>query len=327
MNSPSGLVFRAFRKAYEVLGISRDRIYQNKPFEGVVVAKEANRLISKAIEDGHPYMVSRFGTPESLTILNSLDIQISRHPSSLVRYHAAIQGRWTAWQDKVKRLIQDNVGFFPTTDSALEQFAAFYTSQIPSLDMLGVWGFVPGESHLIRHYCPHAVLFDPRALEPYFFENPWSASLQGRKVLVIHPFTDSITAQYKNRIRLFKNPGVLPEFELLTLRAVQSLAGIETPFADWFSALDWMKAEMGRINFDVAIIGAGAYGLPLCAHAKSLGKVAVHMGGATQILFGVRGKRWDNMEEFSALINEHWIRPSPGEGITNASKIEDGCYW
>jgi hypothetical protein len=144
---------------------------------------------------------------------------------------------------------------------------------------------------------------------------------------VIHPFVDSISKQYKKRELLFKDPSILPEFELLTLRAVQSLAGTPTPFHSWFEALDSMKDQIDRLNFDVAIIGAGAYGLPLSAHVKACGKVAVHMGGSTQILFGIRGKRWDDMPAFSDFINEHWIRPAAHEMITHAKKIEDGCYW
>jgi hypothetical protein len=35
----------------------------------------------------------------------------------------------------------------------------------------------------------------------------------------------------------------------------------------------------------------------------------VHLGGATQRLFGIRGKRWDERPFFQNLYNEHWTRP------------------
>jgi hypothetical protein len=56
-------------------------------------------------------------------------------------------------------------------------------------------------------------------------------------VLVIHPFADSIEAQYRRRELLFDNPGVLPDFHLKTVRAVQSLAGNKAPFNDGFEAI------------------------------------------------------------------------------------------
>ena len=77
----------------------------------------------------------------------------------------------------------------------------------------------------------------------------------------------------------------------------------------------------------MAIIGAGAYGLPLAAHVKRLGKKAVHLGGATQILFGIRGKRWDEMPFFQKLYNEHWVRPLPSEVPKDYQRVEGGCYW
>lgn len=45
------------------------------------------------------------------------------------------------------------------------------------------------------------------------------------------------------------------------------------------------EIEALKFDFDVAIIGCEAYGFPLAARLKRAGKIVVHMGGATQILF------------------------------------------
>lgn len=320
-------VERIIRKAYSLVGLSREALYANRPQPDVLTAEEANGRIAATIREGSPAMISRFGTPESLTILNYLDLCCFRNQSLLSRIHARFQGRWEVWQDAVRNLISNNVGFFPPTDACLERFVPFYIEQIRKMDMIGVWDFVPGESFLMNRYCPGAVRFDPSALEPYFSVNPWSGLLRGLRVLVVHPFTRSIEAQYQRREKLFDDPRILPEFDLVTVKAVQSLAGTPTPFQDWFEALDWMKTRIESLPFDVAIIGAGSYGLPLSAHVKSLGKIAIHMGGATQILFGIRGKRWDEMPAFQRFFNDAWVRPLPGEGIPEGAKVENGCYW
>ena len=52
-----------------------------------------------------------------------------------------------------------------------------------------------------------------------------------------------------------------------------------------------MEERIGKIDFDVALLGCGAYGLPFAASIKRMGKKAVHLGVATQILFGIKGKR------------------------------------
>ena len=132
------------------------------------------------------------------------------------------------------------------------------------------------------------------ALDPLLGQ--WSHLLKGRKVLVISPFAEQIESQYKKRTLLFPNsPSMLPDFELITIKAVQTMAEqIDPRFGNWFEALDYMKVEILKHEFDVALVGAGAYGSPLCLYIKSLNKQAIQTGGATQLLFGIIGRRWEN---------------------------------
>ncbi|MFB9076922.1 hypothetical protein ACFFWB_05795 [Flavobacterium procerum] len=70
-------------------------------------------------------------------------------------------------------------------------------------------------------------------LYPFFVEKPWTKALKGKKVLIVHPFEETIQEQYKLRNKLFENPDVLPEFDLITYKTIQSAAGIEVPYKDW----------------------------------------------------------------------------------------------
>lgn len=164
-------------------------------------------------------------------------------------------------------------------------------------------------------------------MEPYDYAQPWSRALAGKKVLVVHPFAETIKKQYQKREQLWENKDVLPEFELKTIKAVQSIAGEETPYKDWFEALRRMEDQMDLIDYDIAIIGCGAYGFSLAAHAKRMGKKAVHLGGATQILFGIKGKRWDELPAVSKFYNEHWVYPSAADTPKHKDRVENGCYW
>jgi hypothetical protein len=49
----------------------------------------------------------------------------------------------------------------------------------------------------------------------------------------------------------------------------------------------------------------------------------------TQILFGIKGRRWEREygDSTAKLFNEHWVRPSPVETPDNKDRIERGCYW
>lgn len=155
----------------------------------------------------------------------------------------------------------------------------------------------------------------------------WTRELEGKKVLVIHPFAKLIEEQYKKRELLYEDKEYLPEFELVTIKAVQSLGGIcEEGYSNWFEALNSMKKQMKEIEFDVLLVGCGAYGLPLAYEAKKMGKVAIHMGGDLQLLFGIKGKRWDKGfgEKY---YNEHWVYPGEEYMPKNYKNVEDGCYW
>lgn len=149
--------------------------------------------------------------------------------------------------------------------------------------------------------------------------------------MVVHPFVDSIRYQYEhNRDKLFGNPDVLPEFkELLTVKAVQTISDQQDErFDTWFDALQFMKDEISKLDFDIALIGCGAYGMCLAAHVKRMGKQAVHLAGWTQMLFGVYGERWiKDQPQYSKYINEYWIRPLESEKPKGAEKVENGCYW
>jgi hypothetical protein len=299
---------------------------QNRKF-ALLTKENSNEYFKSIINSGEPSMITRLGTPESNCLLNYLQVVKYHDRRFLKRFDAALRGNLSVWNNLVKKDLQDLVGFFPTTEENLLNFSSIYSSSIADSDGIGVWGYVPGENFIIRKYCPEAIKYDPEVLDPYFFGDPWTSQLKSKKVLVIHPFADSIKMQYKKRDTLFLNKNILPDFELQTVKAVQSIAGNKTPFKDWFDAFEYTKSEINKIDFEVALIAAGSYGLPLASYVKSIGKCAIHMGGSLQILFGIKGKRWDEHPATRALYNDSWVRPNENEIVKNSEIVEGGCYW
>jgi hypothetical protein len=55
--------------------------------------------------------------------------------------------------------------------------------------------------------------------------------------------------------------------------------------------------------------------------------VAIVLGGAIQVLFGIKGRRWKTHEVISKFWNDDWIYPKPEETPQGARDIEGGCYW
>lgn len=283
--------------------------------------------LKKILSENQPCMICRFGSVEMEALLTYLNIiDDSNSLLKCVRYITGKNGRFW-WEHHTKNAMAINSGFFPTTNSYLNRFGERYINDIKNIDVLGSW--MVDEIRLQETFFPTAVRIQLSYLEPYYYQNPWSEVLRGKTVLVIHPFEESIQSQYTKRKVLFKDDRVLPDFELKTLKAVQSIANNQVNFSNWFEALDYMCERVANIEFDVAIIGAGAYGLPLASFVKKVGKKSVHLGGATQLLFGIRGKRWEEEDRnfYRQLFNEHWVRPLPSEMPPNFQKVEDGIYW
>jgi hypothetical protein len=280
-----------------------------------ILSQEAgNILIKNVLLSPNPLMVTRLGSIE----LDCLAFYLRRRNN--------LEGNKRPYNHKSRDMMWENAGFYPTDNNSLDAFAELYIKCINRIDIIGVW-FNFYENIICERFCPDACLVPLRSIEPYYSDNPWSKSLENKKVMVIHPFEKSIKSQYKKRKLLFANTDVLPNFELITLKAVQSSAKTKPGFETWFDAYEHMCAEINKIDFDIALIGAGAYGLPLASYTKSIGKKAIHMGGGTQILFGIQGKRWDQHEVISKFYNEHWVRPLPSERPDQYHKIEGGCYW
>jgi hypothetical protein len=270
----------------------------------------ATAAIRGILERNSPAMIARFGSVEIKALLWP-------HLPWVVRRAA---------KHRVISEMTINAGFFPAARTAIEQFSVLMYEDMGQLDVLGSWR---PEEYLLYRHLRRVTRVQLAALEPYLSAHPWSETLEGRRVLVVHPFSRSIESQYHNhRQKLFNDGRVLPKFRsLATIQAVQTIAGNKSQYSNWFEALKSMKVAMDAADYEVAIIGCGAYGFPLAAHAKRRGKLAVHLGGATQILFGIRGNRWDADPQISRLYNEWWVRPAPEERVAGADRVENACYW
>jgi len=268
--------------------------------------QSASNKIYENLTSNKPAAICRFGRIE-IASMKEIDL--------------INKGKSKYYKDKFKAL-ESNAGFFPIKENNIKKFYLRMKEDIRYVDILGQW-------------CPEELYFKDELknikkipledIEPFNHKSPWTRALKRKKVLVITPYSNTIIKQYKKRKLLFKNKDILPKFKLLTLTSVNSVGGENEGFESWFEALKYMENKISKIDFDIAILGCGAYGLPLAAHIKRIGKKAVHMGGSTQLLFGIKGKRWE--ESHLNLINKHWVRPASNERPKNYKKIESGCYW
>jgi hypothetical protein len=256
--------------------------------------EKANKIISKKVKSKKPFMMCRYGSNEFRNLFqeNEFDVLCS------------------------------NAGFFPNDKKLLKKFREVYFESSKQIDLLRIWNY---KNHFFKKIkwiknFPNIESFIGIDTGP---NNEWVKSLENKGILIIHPFKKTIETQMKKRKKL----GILPKFKKMeVIPAVQTIAGNTDPrFKNWFEALNWMKKEIDKKDFDIALIGCGAYGLPLAAYVKSRGKQAIHVGGALQLFFGIGGKRWENNPNLKR--NKYWTSPSKEDLIPNYKKVEGGCYW
>lgn len=289
--------------------------------------QEGNDYILKRLneyQDGG-FMLAKWGTTEFNQVIKTY---MADKGYSLTDYKEMIQGIVPIPENKPNFSLYNLSGVFPATVELSNRFAKQAIEDCQIIDILASYMY---NEHRIRKLQKNAVRVNLNAFyAPWLFNNPWTKWLKDKSVLVVHPFIESIKYQYENnRTKLFKNPDVLPLFSKIQyIKAVQSIIGEKTLFNDWFEALNYMENEIDKCDYDVAIIGCGAYGMSLAAHVKRRGKVALHLAGWTQMLFGVYGERWISQQsEYKNVINKFWIRPNQNENLKKSKLVENGCYW
>lgn len=272
---------------------------------------DGEEILEEELEKDTPSLIARFSTVEYTTVR---EFKRNKRNSKI-----------DVFSEHQRYSMSNNAGFFPVTNKALTRFACELIDLTYRIDVLACWHRKFEETICLDYLPQHSKLVHLCNINPLTSAKPWTRNLKGKKVLVIYPYADTIKKQYEKRELLHKNTDILPEFELITMKPVQSIGDnkIAYNYESWFDALKDMKKQIKTIDFDIALIGAGAYGLFLADYCKSLGKKAVHMGGDTQLLFGIKGKRWDDY----GIYNEYWVRPSEEEKPLGAEKVEGGCYW
>lgn len=297
-----------------------NRLYEVRP---ALSRDETQDAIKQAIESAQPFMASRFGSTELRVLLKyknrNRNTYLQRAYKMLVNIESPV---WSAWEH---RNIRTQSGFFPIDRQSVDYFSSMYIDAAKDIDLLGSW--VRGENQFLKE-TENSLITKIESLEPFFSESPWTSALKDQSVLVIHPFADSIKRQYaEHRTNLFKGQQMLPEFKLTTLRPPQTLVRETEGWSSWFEGLDYLKEQVQSLDFQVALVACGAYGMPISAHLKSIGKTVIHLGGPLQLLFGITGNRWRTQPEYSKLFNEHWTCPSQQERPPGHNLVDKGVYW
>lgn len=265
--------------------------------------QEASDVIAAHIRSGEPMSVIRMGISE----LNW--VCMWQHMMRLPNWF------FYSWVQKLFHNDEEN-----------QHFVDLMLHAYQTADYIGNWYWSDAEGELLRRYAPQAAYGPARVIEPYYLEDSWLSALKGKRVLVVNPFVETIRQQYARKDLIYPN-GMLPDFELVTVPSVWYNADGNPDFATWFDALEYLEEQVDKQTYDIALLGCGPFGVPLTAHIKETGHQAIYIGGAVQVIFGIKGSRWDGIPEVARLYNEYWVRPGDDNKPTSTKDLDGNCYW
>lgn len=270
---------------------------------------QASNFIYELLTSERPILVNRVGESEG-------------HALSYYYKYRFLNTKNIQYTEEICQKLSHMTGFFPCTPEAIDNFCKRNIESISNSDLYAAW---TKHDKKLEHFMPRSLcrLVD---LEPFHVVRPWTLALENKRVLIVSPLEEEIRHQYAIRESLFQIR-TLPDFDLRFVRPPQTQGGEQTTFQSWAQAMQCLWERVQKTEFEVALIGAGAYGPPLANLIKESGRSAIVLGGALQLIFGIRGRRWEQDKRYNSIMNEHWIRPNPDKRPKNYSNMEKGAYW
>lgn len=309
----------------------------NQPIPGIMNESDGAKLMCEQIRSAQAgWAAGKLGTSE----LNALLWYIYRKQKNKLPY-----------PERYRKDMFINAGLWAPPDkqqdTVLDEWAADMFEAIKLLDGAAIWNPVPHsqqyEASLLRDLNPNIKTFKLRCLEPYYSPTEqYTLEMTKGSIAVVSPFATSIYHQLKRMGSIFPEDGkagkMWPDNQVFHTILAKYGPNMTTkdPSLTWDEAIikGGYRAAVKDLADKVqvtgaryAFVGIGAISLLLVAELKRRGLVAIHTGGGTQIMFGVKGRRWENHSVISTFFNNSWVRPEMNEIPTEAMSIEGACYW
>jgi hypothetical protein len=274
--------------------------------------------IQQALTDKTGFLVSRNGTIE-------MEVLLSRHKGLQLEPRQAL-------------LLERNAGIFPTTPASVGTWVLKTLAAIQDSDLLVAGWYKPIAAHeldFLRAIGKRGPYLPLRALEPYYVPEAyqWTAALEGRRVAVVSSFAETACAQASRSDAVWNGRAILPKATYLPVvtryspRLAQGTAEWPDTVTSWETAVTNVVNRVMAQNAEIVLIGCGGLGAIIGHELRMRGKICIVMGGAIQVLFGIKGRRWQSHSIISSFWNDAWVWPRLEDTPRGAEEIEGGCYW
>ena len=237
--------------------------------------------------------------------------------------------------------LERNAGIWPKTDDSIDRWVFTLLEAIRTSDVLVAGWYAPikeMEAKFLDVTNKSAPKIPLRSLEPYYVEpsKRWTNLLANKKVAIVNAFTETAIKQIENRELIWpvETDTFLPSTTTwIPIRTGYSpiLAQGRAEWSDniksWDGAVSNTVKKVIASGAEIVLIGCGGLGMLIGSELRRQGIIAIVMGGAIQVLFGIKGKRWATHDVIQHFWNDSWVYPADFETPGAATQVEGACYW
>ena len=311
-----------------LLTIKNIEIFNKK--NGIILIKDVNTLTEEKMINvqytfnnlflnyKNTYLISNLKKKINNILLSNKPIFISRIGGSDMNF--VFKYLMNTNYDIEFKILKEFNGYFDNSDDKkiidlnIKKFVKFYIDSLKNNEFTSFVEFlgmfinkslyntltIHRDNLLNKLFINRSIIFDYNSTfcNPEFIINGMDIWAKGKKILFISPFSESIKYQY-NKKEYIHNNLEMPYFDLLTYKTpITYNDGNKINFKNannWFEACDIIFNDIKNIDFDIAFLSCGCYANELGYRIKNiLKKKAIYLGGGLNLLFNIRGKRYEN---------------------------------
>lgn len=319
------------KKHFDILKIENPNLemYYNPKYNHKISNNTLFNYISKKIQNNQHFIIPRVAGIETQFAIYSMLLLMPEYKDQYSKIHNFFEN--------YKNQFKTNAGIKASSNVSIQKYSKLFLDAFASCELYGSWA--PFDCVYQAIHDAHDILnnlfkdketiysevFD---IYHYIYNRPWTLALEGKRVLIISSFEESIKEKINIRKDIF-GIDLFPNCEIITIRPPQTQGDEESQEFD--IELDKFRQKLDEIKdkYDIALVSCGGYGNLVCSHIYKSGKSAIYIGGVLQMYWGILGSRWfkDRPDIIRLFLNKSWTRPKDSEKPKNHQNIEKSCYW
>ena len=241
--------------------------------------------------------------------------------------------------DDVKPAMKRNAGIKMSNNESILKYSGMYLKAFENAEMFCGW---ENYGDVIKHISDsHSFMKQLNTTKPmawafaldifhYIYDTPWTQALQGKRILIISAFEESIREKIAIRDKIYDGVDLFPDCQFVFIKPPMTQSDepsreFDVELKEFTDKLDTIKDD-----YDIALVSCGGYGNLVCNYIfENHQKSSIYIGGVLQMYFGIVGTRWykERPDIVRLFMNEHWSRPKLSERPKGCENIENACYW